>query len=328
MKPLRRAVIDVGTNSIKLLIVELDGRDIKPLREESNQTRLGRGFYPNRILQPEPIAQTAEAITEFAATAAELGAGRPRIVATSAVREAVNQQELSVAVERASGLNIRVISGEEEANYAFRGVTSDPRLAQQPLLLLDIGGGSAEFIVGRRGQKSFAGSFPLGTVRLLERLQPADCPGMEQLALCRNWLREFFGEEISPKLLPALREAADVCAQAQKLLLVGTGGTASILACMEAGLTAFDRQKVEETLLSQDRLRWHVENLWGLPMSQRKRVVGLPPNRSDVILTGSAIYEAVMGSYNFQQLRVSTRGLRFAIATEEDSRMVSDDRST
>jgi exopolyphosphatase/guanosine-5'-triphosphate,3'-diphosphate pyrophosphatase len=317
MKPVRRAVIDVGTNSIKLLVAEVTADEVRPVLEESRQTRLGQGFYPAHVLQPGPIAQTAKAIAEFAAKSAGLGASSPRVVATSAVRDAGNQLELISAVEQASGLVIRVISGDEEASYGFKGVTSDPRLAKEPLLLLDVGGGSTEFILGQHDQKHFAESFPLGTVRLLEELQPGDPPAPHELAQCRAWLRRFLETRIAPKLDPALRRETGQRPPASAVELVGTGGTASVLACMEAQLHTFDRERLEATRLGLERLHWHVEHLWGLPIADRKKIIGLPPNRADVILTGTAIYEAVCDHFGFKQLRVSTRGLRFAIVMEE-----------
>jgi exopolyphosphatase / guanosine-5'-triphosphate,3'-diphosphate pyrophosphatase len=317
MKAVRRAVIDVGTNSIKLLVAEVTGREVRPLWEESRQTRLGRGFYPQRVLQAEPIAHTIRAIAEFAAKTAELGAGKPRVVATSAVREARNQMELAAAISETCGLAVRVITGEEEARYAFIGVTSDPELAREPLLLLDVGGGSTELILGQYTKTHFAQSFQLGTVRLLDELHPGDPPGRDQLTACRKWLARFLELEISSKLKPALDQVTGPRSPEPSVQLVGTGGTASILACMEAKLTTFDREWLEATRLSRDRLRWHVEHLWSLPILEREKIVGLPPNRADVILTGVAIYEAVMDYFNFRQLRVSTRGLRFAIVLEQ-----------
>lgn len=318
MKPVRRAVIDVGTNSVKLLVAEVQPGEVRPVWEESTQTRLGQGFYPEHVLQPKAIADTARAIADFARKAAELGAGKPRVIATSAAREARNQIELVAAVSQACGLAVRVITGEEEARYAFLGVTSDPSLAGEPLLLVDVGGGSTELILGKHANQRFAESFPLGTVRLLQRLQPGDPPGPDQLAACRTWLARFLELELSAKIKPALDKDKDRDARSpeQAVQLVGTGGTASILACMEAKLSAFDRERLEATRLSRDRLRWHVEHLWSLPTSERERIVGLPPNRADVILTGVAIFEAVMDYLDFQQLRVSTRGLRFAIVME------------
>jgi len=317
MNAARRAVIDVGTNSIKLLVAEVTGTQVRPILEESRQTRLGQGFYPAHVLQPGPITQTAAAISEFAAKAAELGAGSPRVVATSAVRDALNKEELVSAVKQACSLEISVISGEEEANYGFRGVTSDPRLAKGPLLLLDVGGGSTEFIVGQNGRNHLAESFQLGTVRLLEQLRPGDPPGKNELAKCRAWLRQFLENEIGPKLLPALVKEANQRPLAKAVLLVGIGGTASMLACMQARLSTFDRERLEATRLSLEQLRWHVEHLWGLSIAERKKIVGLPSNRVDIILTGTAIFEAVMEHFGFQQLRVSTRGLRFAIVMEK-----------
>ena len=317
MKPVRRAVVDVGTNSIKLLVAEFNGFEVRPLLEESKQTRLGQGFYPTHVLQPGPIAQTVEAIAAFRAKAAELGAGAPKVVATSAVRDARNREELISAVKQACGLLIRVISGEEEADYGFKGVTSDPSLAKELLLLLDVGGGSTEFILGQGHQKHFTQSVQLGTVRLLEELRPSDPPSEDDLSGCRARVRRFVESEISPELIPALRAEAGRRPGLPAVQLVGIGGSASILACMEARLNNFDRDLLESTRLSQERLHWHVKHLWGLSLAERKGIVGLPPNRADVILTGTVIYEAVMDRFGFKELRVSTRGLRFAILQEE-----------
>ena len=317
MRPVRRAVIDVGTNSIKLLVADVLGRDVQPILEESKQTRLGQGFYPAHVLQPGPMAHTAKAVAEYVAKSAELGAPASKIIATSAVRDAQNRDELLSAIREASGLEVRVISGEQEADYGFKGVTSDPRLAKEPLLLVDVGGGSAEFIVGQGHTKHFARSFQLGTVRLLEQLRPVDPPRPDQLTECRTRLREFLKTEIAPELLPALGKEAGEQKVHEAVRLVGIGGTASILGCMEAQLTTFDRERLETTRLSLKRLRWHVEHLWQLPIDERKKIPGLPSNRADVILTGTAIYEAIMQYFGFEQLRVSTRGLRFALVLEE-----------
>jgi exopolyphosphatase / guanosine-5'-triphosphate,3'-diphosphate pyrophosphatase len=315
MTSARRAVIDVGTNSVKLLVAEVEGSIVRPVWEESKQTRLGHGFYADHVLQPGPIQNTAEAVAAFSNKAGELGATEARVIATSAAREARNPEQLIQAIEKASGLTVRVITGLEEANYVFRGVTSDPQLSHKRLLLLDVGGGSTEFIVGQDQKNQFAQSFPLGTVRLLGELELRDPPGTAQLGECRQKLRLFFDTEIGPKVRPAL-ERSKTSASAQDLEFVGTGGSATILAGMEGALPSFDRERIEETRLSRKRLHWHVEHLWNMPAAQRRQVVGLPANRADVILTGTAIYECVMTYFDFHELRVSTRGLRFAVVME------------
>lgn len=310
MEAIRRAVIDVGTNSVKLLVADVRGRDVQPVHEESRQTRLGKGFYETHWLQPEPIAHTAEAVREFAETAREKNAARLRVVATSAARDAVNPMDLTGAIFRASGLNTEIISGAREAEWAFRGVTTDPELANQPLLLLDVGGGSTEFIVGSGGEKHFAHSFPVGTVRLLEQFPHSNPPTRAEFMGCRDWLKQFLRAEVRPQLEPALKN------EGGGIQLVGTGGTTSILARMEKKLDRFDRDKIERTVLSSEQIAAHRQRLWRLPLEARKEIIGLPKLRADVILTGVLIYETVMEEFGFKQLRVSTRGLRFAAVME------------
>jgi exopolyphosphatase/guanosine-5'-triphosphate,3'-diphosphate pyrophosphatase len=311
MNPVRRAVIDVGTNSVKLLVADVAGREVQPVWEESKQTRLGRGFYETHRLQAEAIEATAKAVAQFSETARKHQAASLRVIATSAARDAVNSHELTSAIEAASGLKMEIISGEQEADLVFQGVTTDPTLAREPLLLLDVGGGSAEFILGQGTQKHFAQSFPLGTVRLLEKNPPGDPPTKEELTRCRAWIGDFLESHVKPVLkLDRLNEA-------RLPMLVGTGGTTSILGRMEAELQDYDRAKIEATRLSVARMHWHVEHLWSLPLEKRKQIVGLPPTRADVILMGAAIYESIMEKFGFSELRISTRGLRFAAVMPE-----------
>ena len=308
MEPVRRAVIDVGTNSVKLLVADVAGRDVRPVHEESRQTRLGRGFYETRRLRPEAIACTAEAIWDFAKTAREKDSASIRVFATSAARDAVNPADLTDTILRASGLKTEIISGAREAEWVFQGVTTDPELARHPLLLLDVGGGSAEFIVGSGGKIHFAHSFPLGTVRLMERYPHSDPPTRAEFNACREWMKDFLRTEVGPKLEPVLRRKKS----SGESLLVGTGGTTSILARIEKKLERFDREEIEATRLSLAKVQAHRRRLWSLPLAGRKEIHGLPKLRADVILTGVLIYETVMQEFHFNELRVSTRGLRFA----------------
>ena len=310
MEPVRRAVIDVGTNSIKLLVADVSGHDVRPVHEESRQTRLGKGFYETHQLQPETIAHTAEAVWEFAEIAREKSVDSIRVIATSAARDAMNPMDLTGSIFRASGLKTEIISGVREAEWVFQGVTTDPELAWHPLLLLDVGGGSTEFIVGGGGKKHFAHSFPLGTVRLMEQFPHSDPPARSEFNACRDWLKNLLRAEIRPQLAPALKnEPGEIC-------LVGTGGTTSILARIEHKLDRYDREKIERTILDFDRIVAHRKKLWRLPLAERKEIPGLPRLRADVILTGVLIYEMVMAEFGFKQLRVSTRGLRFAAVME------------
>ncbi|HWY77016.1 MAG TPA: Ppx/GppA family phosphatase, partial [Verrucomicrobiae bacterium] len=150
---------------MKLLIADVAGCAVIPVIEGSEQTRLGSGFFEDHQLRPGPIAETAKAVAEFLGRARKAGVDTPRVIATSAAREAKNSAELTAAIEQATGLTTEVISGVQEADWVFQGVTSDPALSLEPLLLLDVGGGSTEFIVGQGDRKHFSQSFQMGTVR-------------------------------------------------------------------------------------------------------------------------------------------------------------------
>jgi exopolyphosphatase/guanosine-5'-triphosphate,3'-diphosphate pyrophosphatase len=293
-----------------LLVADVAGRNVQPVHEESRQTRLGRGFYETRRLQSEPIAYSANAVADFARTAHQHGTRSIRVIATSAARDAVNPEDLISAIESASGLKVEIISGGQEARWAFQGVTTDMELANAPLLLLDVGGGSTQFILGRGERTHFAHSFQFGSVRLLEKFPHSNPPTRGEFTACRDWLKNFLQTEVRPKLEPALRRETD--SPSAGIQLVGTGGTSSILARIEAKLDRYDRERLEATRLSLEQVKAHRKRLWSLPLTERKEITGLPKLRADVILTGVLIYEVVMEEFGFNRLRVSTRGLRFA----------------
>lgn len=317
MPTARRAVIDVGTNSVKLLVADVAGLEVRPVLEDSRQTRLGKGFYETHRLQPEPLAQTARAVAAFANAARKHGAVSVRIIATSAARDAKNPGDLAAAIAEATNLRLEIISGEQEAEWAFRGATSNPKLANEPLLLLDAGGGSTEFILGQGKQKHFQQSYPLGVVRLLEKIPHSDPPKPDELAACREWLKMFLDTTVRGELEPALKREVKLHEQHHAVRLVGTGGTATILARMELGLNDYDRERIEAVRLSLKRTKVWVERLWSLSLAERRDIPGLPKERADVMLTGVLIYEAVMEAFAFGELRVSTRGLRFAAVMDE-----------
>ena len=312
MTATRRAVIDVGTNSVKLLVADVIGGEVRPVLEDSEQTRLGKGFYETRHLQPRAIARTARAVAAFLVQSRQLGAADARVIATSAARDAMNGPELSAAIQKMCRAKVEIISGEQEADLAFRGVTTLPELARKPLMLLDVGGGSTEFILGRGEHRHFCKSFPVGSLRLMELLPHSNPPKEEELDECRRWVGDFLEHKVLPLLEPALRREVGKNSRPGAIQLVGTGGTASILARMEGRLAQFRRERIEGMELELDQIRAQVTRLWNLPLAKRKRIVGLPPKRADIILPGVVIYEMVMEKLGFSELRISTRGLRFA----------------
>lgn len=298
----RRAVIDVGTNSVKLLVAEVREGVVHPVSETSHQTRLGEGLFRHHWLQPQAIWRTVEAVRDYVRQAREQGAEAVRVYATSAAREAANRGELVEALKGATGLELEIISAELEAEWAFRGVFSHPEFAGQEGLLLDLGGGSAQFIVGAGGHARFQASYPLGCVRWLERTPLSDPPTAQEKRECGQRLRTFLLTAVHPAASPHVSPASQ---------WVGIGGTATILGRMELGMSGFEREALEQVRLPAARLVEWRDKLWRLPLAQRRQVAGLPPNRADVILMGTAILAEVMEVFGFRELRISTRGPRF-----------------
>ena len=193
MELVRRAIIDIGTNSVKLLVADVTGRHVIPIWEGSEQTRLGRGFYETHRLSPAAVAATGHAAAGFAKKAGDLRAVSIRVIATSAARDARNVEDLIHAVRNASGLDMEILSGEQEADLAFQGVTTDSRYADSPFLLLEVGGGSSQFILGDHGTKAFTRSFQIGTVRLMEAVPHVSPESDQDLAQTRKWLKRVAG---------------------------------------------------------------------------------------------------------------------------------------
>lgn len=298
-----RAVIDIGTNSVKLLVADVVDGDVIPLLEKSEQTRLGAGFYDTHRLRADAIAATAEAVTGFVDRARQFNAASIHIIATSAARDATNARELIDAVKTASGLPVRVISGDQEADWAFCGVATQRELHDAPLLVMDIGGGSTEFVLGARAQRKTGKSFQLGSVRLLEKFAPSDPPTDEQRERCLTWLRDFFRTEVSTFLNEHLAGSP--------ALLITTGGTGTILGRIKHGLSNYDRAVIEGSTISTPELAAMARRLWSLPLEERKKIPGVPASRADVIIMGAAILEAAAEALGFKEVHVSTRGLRF-----------------
>jgi exopolyphosphatase/guanosine-5'-triphosphate,3'-diphosphate pyrophosphatase len=303
---MRRAVIDIGTNSVKLLIAEAGPSGWEPVEETGEQTRLGAGFYESHRLQPAGLERTAEVVARLARRALELGVELPRVIATSVARDARNPERLEKVVRQSCGLRLEVISGAQEAEWVYQGVGSDPRLSNQNLVIIDAGGGSTEIVVGRQHHAGFRCSIQLGTVRLFERGRFSDPPTDGQWEACRSEITAGFDAEICAAVERARSENGGSSLEA-----VGASGTATILAKMQLGTDSYDRTRLDGLRLSLAQLtRWRT-HLWGCPLEERRMIPGLPPERADVMLVGVAIYELALEVFRLPELYISTRSLRF-----------------
>ena len=301
----RLAAIDLGTNTVRLLVVEASGAEWRGLHAEQRVTRLGEGQAGTGILQPAAMRRTAEAVAAFCRRAEDLGVHDVRIVGTSAVREAQNGAEFLAQVRSSSGRQVRVISGEEEARLTLLGVTQGLPDLKGHFLLFDIGGGSTEFVLSRAGRAPTAVSVKLGVVELAERFMdqgPVDHTRYDAMAA-------EVGARLAAGLTePILRHGAPA--------LVGSAGTVTTLAALDLGLESYDPARVHGHRLTRVVVAGLVARLAALSLAERAALPCLEPGRADLIVPGSAICLEALDKLGFDALVVSDRGLREGILCE------------
>lgn len=298
----RFAAIDVGTNSVLLLVAErgADGR-FTAVQERAEITRLGRGVDQARALHPDAIAETTAVIERFVAEARALHAEGIAISATSAARDASNGRVFLDGVRASTGVGVDIISGDEEARLSFGSAFADFG-GTAPLVVLDIGGGSTEFIFGdQRGTIGFRHSFDVGSVRLTERFLRNDPPSPAELAA----LGAMLDQTLAP--LPKAPAQARV---------VGIAGTVTTLFSVARALETYDSAKVHGQALTLDEIRATVSRLSSLPVHLRRSVPGLQPRRADVIVAGGLILQRALELLGAPALTVSDRGLRWGLMVD------------
>lgn len=296
------AAIDIGTNTLRLLIAEAVSRDdFTILHEEQQITRLGEGLIPTRLLQDGPRRRSLAVLRRFAEEASRFKAQEVAAVGTSAVREAKNRDELVAEVARETGLTLQVIDGREEARLTLLGVRHGLRLGSGRALVMDVGGGSTEFVLADGEAIEAIVSTGLGVVKLTEQFLVTDPPTPGEL----RELERAVGKRIDRLRLelPRLEETR----------LIGTAGTPTTLAAIDLALVTYDREKVQGHRLTLVRVRELLDRLAVLPLRERGRIPGLESGRADIIVAGAAIVAASMEHLGFGALRVSDGGLREGI---------------
>jgi len=297
----RFATIDVGTNTVLLLVAERRGDLFSPVCERAEITRLGRGVDREGRLDPQAVEETVAVLARFAAEARALGAAAIACVATSAARDAGNGQEFFEAAQRAAGVRPEVISGDLEARLVFESAFRDFGAGSAELAVLDVGGGSTEIGLGSGPTPRVHQSLQIGAVRLTERVAPPDPPGESGLAA----LRARAAEALSPARTMAHGEALG--------RLVGVAGTVTTLAAVEQALEVYDGAAVHGRELSLAALERLYRALGALTTPERARLPGMEPKRADVIVAGCAIVLEALRLLGFDRLTVSDRGVRWGL---------------
>jgi exopolyphosphatase / guanosine-5'-triphosphate,3'-diphosphate pyrophosphatase len=299
----RFAVIDVGTNTVRLLIADADGPSAYQAVQSAQEiTRLGEGAHARHELQAAPMERTLKALARFRELARATGAHEILAVGTSALREASNRDAFLARAREDLGLDVSVVSGETEARLALLGVRAAlPQLAPR-FLMMDIGGGSTEFVRADGDQARDVLSIGLGVVRLTEAFLSRDPPAAEELQAASRAAKD---------LLIGVREAlAGLSAQDP---LVGTAGTVTTLAAIDLALDPYDAARVTGHTLSRGRIAALLEVCATRPLARRRTLPGLEPGRADVIVAGAIICGTVMDVLGFPALTVSDGGLREGI---------------
>lgn len=305
--PVRYASVDVGTNTLRLLIAEPSGRDLRTLAYRRKITRLGGGYTEEAGISREAAERTFTALREFKDEIDSAGAEVVVAFATSVVRRAVNRAWFIDEARRRTGLDVAVITGNEEARLSLLGVLSVLDGVGGKKLVMDIGGGSTEFIASSGGAELGAWSMELGVVHLTEKYLRSDPPAESELALVAGealkTINDLKGRMRADGVDPG--EFSGVCGAE----FVGTAGTITTLASIDQDLKEYDRSRINRHTLKKERIAEILRRLSGMRLKEREEVLSLEKGREDLIIPGTAITLLVMGSFGFDEVRVSDAGL-------------------
>ena len=285
----RVAAVDLGTNSTRLLVADVDDERIEEIARRLTITRLGEGVDGRRRLLPVPIARVRNCLADYRRELEALGAARTLAIATSAVRDAENGEAFLGEIEWGYGFTTRLLAGKEEAAMMVRGVTAG-RPPLDDVLVVDIGGGSTELVLAADGEVATAASLDVGCVRLTERFLGSDPPSRPELAAAGAYVRS---------LLPQLEAES----------AIGVAGTVTTLATLDLGDSEHDPAHTHGHRLQLDAVEEQLERLAAMTLDERLAVPGIEPGRAPVIVAGIVVLREVMTNYGLAEIEVSERDI-------------------
>jgi len=293
---MRVAAVDLGTNSTRLLVADVEGDRLDEVVRLLTITRLGEGVDKRRRLLPVPITRVRNCLTQYRRVLEEHGAERTLAIATSAVRDAENGEAFLGEIEWSYGFTTRLLSGTEEAAMMIRGVTAG-RSPLDDVVVVDIGGGSTELVVAADGEVASAMSLDIGCVRITERFLASDPPSRPELAAASAYVRA---------LLPPIEVGR----------AIGVAGTVTTLATLDLDLDLeeYDPERTHGHRISRDSVERQLERLAAMTTEQRLAVPGIEPGRAPVIVAGVVVLREVMTTYALSEIEVSERDLLYGAA--------------
>jgi len=297
------ASVDVGSNTLRLLVAEIKDKQVIDIFSDRKITRLGHRVDQIGFLQDENMSLSLAALREFSVAMSKYGVRHAKAVATSALREASNSKLFVRKVFDETGIMIEVISGEREAGLTLRGILlSFPDASftpERPAFIVDIGGGSSEWILYRGKDLVDMGSIPVGVIKLSRKFVGNDPISNDAMANLDHELRPFL-EDVRRRIGHFLSSSTR---------FIGTAGTFATIASIDLALEAYSRKKIHLHTISLKRLQKMRDDLAALPLKERKKIAGLEPERADLIIPGIQFTITAMTFFHFDELLISDYGL-------------------
>jgi exopolyphosphatase / guanosine-5'-triphosphate,3'-diphosphate pyrophosphatase len=304
MARMRVAVVDIGTNSTRLLVADLADGQVSQLERRSIVTRLGRGVDTSGQLAGEAMEEVLRTVAEYIETYESLGAERVNAIATSAVRDAANSGAFIAELRERFGLDARILDGAEEARLVYLGAFAERPAAPDSTLVVDIGGGSTELVVGSGGEVGFYTSLQAGTVRHTERYLRTDPPDPGELEALASDVRSLIDAELTGEAIAVAGEG------------IAVAGTPTSLAAIDQELDPYDPERVHGYKLPLDSIQRMCSLLSSMTLEERLQVTGLHPGRAPTIVAGVVILIQVMRAFGLKEIEVSEHDILYGAALE------------
>lgn len=296
--PRRVAVIDVGTNSTRLLVADVTGTTVREVERRTTVTRLGRGVDHSGRLSADAIEVVCETVAGYVELIAGLEAETTSVIATSAVRDAENGSAFVAELRERFALNAEVFDGDLEAQTTYLGTTAG-RSGDEVLLVADIGGGSTELIIGQGKEPVFHRSLQAGVVRHTERMLASDPPNASELEQLADDLGRLISRALEGEDLPEVERG------------IAVAGTPASLVAVDLQLDPYDPEQVEGQVLKLATVQHWLSKLSSMPLEERKQVTGLHPDRAEAIVAGLVILIEIMRTFDLDQVEVSEHDILY-----------------
>jgi exopolyphosphatase / guanosine-5'-triphosphate,3'-diphosphate pyrophosphatase len=301
----KAGAIDVGSNTLRLLIAQIEGNRVLPVCRDREMVRLGRNFFPERVIGGQSLESALKVLERFQRTGVQEGVARFRAAGTGILRESSNTRQFLETVLRTTGISIEVLSGVEEARLSALGVLSVFQELTGPTCIFDLGGGSVEFTWVQSGKIGAAVSLPLGAVGLTEQFLLSDPPLKQEIDRLRGHCLETLRKGINSNKSVSC--------------LIGTAGTVTTLTALAKKLAEYDPSRINGSVLDRDTLSRLLFELTSIPLAARRELPGLEQDRADIITAGLVAVRSILDFFDTDTLRVSDAGLLEGLLLDESA---------